>query len=139
MQDPRPQKYTLPDGQVFSITTEGVQLGEALLQPALMTVEDAELPEALVSQVQQHPDAGMRKVSGLLLTKSVQGHTCLFICSLLQGACRLPATGHQHPVAQQVFSESLAQSGKQYLRSPWPALGHRTLGQVRCHACFRQA
>lgn len=69
VQDPKPQKYTLPDGQVFAITTEGVQLGEALLQPGLMGVEDAELPEALVSQVQQHPDAGMRKVSCPLLTR----------------------------------------------------------------------
>ena len=77
----------LPDGQIFSITTEGVHLGEALLQPGLMGVEDAELPEALVSQVQQHPDAGMRKVSCPLLTRFLQGHTCLFGRSL-QGACR---------------------------------------------------
>ena len=102
MQDPRPQKYTLPDGQVFSITTEGVQLGEALLQPGLMGVEDAGLPEALVSQVQQHPDAGMRKVSCPLLTRFLQGHTCQFGRFVLQGACSVTVAGLQHPVAQLV-------------------------------------
>ena len=151
VQDPRPQKYTLPDGQVFSITTEGVQLGEALLQPALMGVEDAELPEALVSQVQQHPDAGMRKVRSPLLTRFLQGHTRLFIRSLLQGACILSLRQVTNtllrsecfpkpvPKQQTVFKVAPACFGTQHLGAgalPMPASGsHDTTPPSCCRSC----
>lgn len=57
-----PQTHTLADGSSYTLTVEGLQLGEALLRPSLLGHAGPPLAELVASHIMQHPDAAVRKV-----------------------------------------------------------------------------
>lgn len=73
------QNFTLADGQMVTIVKEGLQLGEALVNPSIVNPDLHSLAPVVVNSCMCHPDAGSRKV----LVPIVQPITGIFLPSLV--------------------------------------------------------
>jgi hypothetical protein len=74
------QTFTLADGQTVTIVKEGLQLGEALVNPSIVNPDLHSLAPVVVNSCMCHPDAGFRKVLILILQLSLHQLFSWFLC-----------------------------------------------------------
>lgn len=98
-----PQDYTLPDGTKITVTTEGYQIAEALINPSLLGQPSPGLVDCILESLTDHPDPSLKRsiVENVLLSgggacipgigqRVIEEMTAQLPTSLAPTLCQLP-------------------------------------------------